>query len=143
MNLKVNRLSYVRPQGDHRRVETLEMSDLQDSVAFFSRADHAISFFERARDWFLHQHVNARFEQTAGDLAVHFRWDCEAHCVHPADQLAPVGGPLGVSFLADAARRFFVEIADGDKLRWSFNGQGAVNAGVLSTKTADADDCCT
>src|SRR5690242_13073877 len=59
------------------------------------------------------------------------------------DQLAPIFGPLYLSFVSDGACGFLVEIADGDELRCAFACERRVNARVLATKTANTDDCCT
>ena len=55
--------------------------------------------------------------RTAGDLAMRFSRYSEARGVDPADQFAPVSGPISFSFAADVARGFFVEIANGGELR--------------------------
>src|ERR1051326_3929412 len=67
----------------------------------------------------------------------------ETHRIDAPDELAPIFGPLHLSFVSDGACGLFVEIADGDELRRAFACERGVNARVLATKTANADDCCT
>ena len=143
MNFEVDGFAHVRPQSDHCRIEPFEMAHLKQCIAFFRSVDHAISFIESARYGLLDEDVNACFQQPARDLAMGFRGHRETDGVNAADQLAPVPGPFSFSFRADVASGFFVEIADGDKLRSAFGGKGAMDTRVLAAKTADADDCCT
>src|ERR1043165_6742113 len=103
MNLKIDWLANMWTQGNHRRIEALEMSDLQDGVSFFRRTDHAVSFLECSRDRFFNQDVNAGFEQAARDLAVRFRRNGDTRSVDVSDQVLPVGGPICLSFTADRA----------------------------------------
>ena len=59
MNLEIDGLADVWSQRDHRGIETFEMSDLKNRVTAFGGFDHAIGFFERSRDRFFNEHVNA------------------------------------------------------------------------------------
>ena len=72
MDLKIHRLANVWSQRDHRGIEALEMSHLENRVALLGGANHSIGFFERSRDWLLDQDVNPRLEQTTRDFAVRF-----------------------------------------------------------------------
>jgi len=87
-------------------------------------------------------HPLARFEQSARDFAVNFGWHGDAGGIDPADQVAPVRGPIGFSFTADRAGCFLVQIADGNEFRRAFGGESRVNSCVLPPETAGADDCC-
>ena len=91
------------------------LSDLKHGLATFRGVDHLVGFFERTRNRFLDEHVNACFEQSAGNLTVDFSGNGEADGVDVADQLAPVRGPISVSLGTDGARRPFVEIANGNE----------------------------
>ncbi len=86
--------------------------------------------------------MNARFEQFARDFAVRFGRYGDAHRIDTTDQFAPVSGPICFSFPTDLAGRFFVQIANGGKLRETFRCERGVNASVLAAETADSDDCC-
>ena len=74
---------------------------------------------------------------------MYFSRNGETDRINAPNQLTPVSGPLDVSFLANAARGFLVEITDCYKLRRAFCRERGMNARVLAAKTAGADDCCT
>src|SRR5215208_5404988 len=142
MNLKIDWLANVRSQRNHRGIEALEVSDLENCVALFGCADHPIRFFERSRYRFFDQDVNARLEQAARNLAVGFSRNSDTRRVDMPDQFTPVRGPLSFPFAADRARGVFVEIADGGELRHSFGGECRVDARVLASEATDSNDCC-
>jgi len=142
VNLEEHRLRHQRQHSSHRRIEALEVSDLEHRAALCRSANHLIRFVERSRDRFFNQDVNAGFEQSARDFAVNFGWHGDAGGIDPADQVAPVRGPIGFSFTADRAGCFLVQIADGNEFRRAFGGERRVNSCVLPPETAGADDCC-
>jgi hypothetical protein len=142
MNLEIDGLAHVWPQGNQRRIEALEVSDLEHGAALCRSANHLIRFVERSRDRFFNEDVNAGFKQSARDFAVNFGWHGDAGGIDPADQVAPVRGPIGFSFAADRAGCFLVQIADGNEFRRAFGGERRVNSCVLPPETAGADDCC-
>src|SRR5215208_4954598 len=101
MNLKIDWLANVRSQRNHRGIEGLEVSDLKNCVASFGCANHPIGFFARSRYRFFDQHVNARLEQAARNLAVGLSRNGDTCRVDTPDQFMPVSGPLSFSFAAD------------------------------------------
>ncbi len=142
MDLKIDGFADVRPQGHHCRIKTFEMSDLKNRIPAFCGFDHAIGFFERSRDWLFNEHVNAGLEETTSDLTMCFSRDRYARSIDTPDQFAPVGGPVSLSFPADRARGFLVQIANRNEFRCAFGGEISMNARVLLTETANSDHCC-
>jgi hypothetical protein len=68
-------------------------------------------------------------------------WNGDTRRVDPANEVAPIPGPVSLSLVTDSARCFLVQVTDCDKLRRSFSRERGVNASVLATKAADSDNC--
>src|SRR5713226_6640715 len=111
MNFKIDGTLDVWPERDQRRIEAFGVADLQYRAAFPARSDHAIRFFQSARDWFLNQHVYAGFEQAASYLAMRFGRNSQTDGVNSADQRVPISRRIRAPFRGGAARARFVEIA--------------------------------
>jgi hypothetical protein len=82
--------------------------------------------------------VNPRFEQAAGNFTVCLGGNCKADRIDTPDQLAPIGGPLNLSFCGDVTRSSLIEIADPATFCKAFCRQRSVNASVLSSQMAHA-----
>src|SRR5215813_7651853 len=117
------------------------MADLQDSISRFGRGDHSICLFKRAGNRFFNQDMNARREQPAGNLAMRFGGDSEAYGVDFADERAPISSRFDVEFRNELSETGLIEVADADKFATTLSRQVCVNAGVLTAKVSDADDC--
>src|SRR5215212_1955854 len=142
MNLKIDWLANVRSQRNQGWIEAFEVSDLENCVALFGCANHPIGFFERSRYRFFDQDVNARLEQSTGNLAVGLSRNSDTRRLNTPDQFTPVRGPLSFPFAADGARGVFVEIADRGELRCAFGRECRVDTRVLASEATDSNDCC-
>src|SRR5712692_1227373 len=141
MNLKIDGIVHMWPQSDKRGIEAFGVTDLQHRAAFLPRSDHAIRFFQRARDWFLNQHVNAGFEQAASDLTMRFGRHRQTHGVDFTNQRAPVGGHTRGILVGNPASLCLIKIADARKLPEPFRRQRGMSTRVLAAEMSYADDC--
>ena len=91
MNLEIDWIADMGAQRHQGRIETLGVADLQNRAAFLPGGNHAIGFFESARDWLFNQHVDAGFKQTARDLAMRLSRYGQAYRINAADERTPVG----------------------------------------------------
>src|SRR5579885_388198 len=140
VNLEIDGVADVRAERDERGVEAFEVSDHQRRLAALGGGGHRVGLIYRARDRFFDEDVDARFEQRAGDLGVRLGRRGEADGVNVADERAPVGRPFRPALFGDRARGLFVRVADRDEARLTFGGERGVDARVLATEAADADD---
>jgi hypothetical protein len=85
--------------------------------------------------------MDAGFKQAAGNFGMRLGGHSQTDSVYALDELAPVGAPLDFSFQGNLPRGRFVEIANGNKLRQTFRGKIGMDACVLPTEMAHADDC--
>src|SRR5258706_5433169 len=120
MNLKIDWIANVWTQRDQSGIETLEVSDLQQRTALCGCRDHFVGLGKRPRDRFLHQHVDAGFEQSKSNLAMRLCWNRKANSVNAADQFAPIRRPVDFSFRGNRLCSLFIEIANGTKLAQAF-----------------------
>ncbi len=76
------------PQGSHGRVESLEVSYLQDAVIPCRRGNQPVGAFQRIADRLLHEHVDARVEKLRSNLSVKCCRGGNADGVNLAQKLA-------------------------------------------------------
>jgi hypothetical protein len=139
MDFEVNGVANVWAQRDKRRIKSLQVSDLQKRPSLFGGPNHLVGFIERARDWFLYQHVYSIFEKRTGNLGMRLRWHNQADGVHFPYQITPVSGPFDASLGSDLARRGFVQVANQLEVSKTFSRQRSMNAGVLFSQVAYTD----
>jgi hypothetical protein len=141
MDLKINWVANVWTQRDQRGIETLEVSNLQQRTAPCGCRDHFVCLSKRPRDRFLHQHMDAGVEQAKSNSAMRLGWNRKTDSIDAADQFAPIRRPVHFSFCGNRLRSFFIEVANGDKLRQSFRGKIRMDSRMLSAEMTYADHC--
>src|SRR5207248_4646188 len=139
VNLEIEGSANVRTQRDERGVEAFEMADLKQRAAFVSRRNHAISFFECARDGLFDEDVDACFQKLAGNLGVRFSRDGEADGLTASDNVPPISRPFRISFDGDVVRGLFVQITNGNEFNQSLIIKRGVDARMLTTQMSNAD----
>ena len=85
--------------------------------------------------------MDTGFEQRARDFGVGFGRHGETHGIDAPDEAAPIGCPSGFAFDGDVARGRLVAVADDDHFGLPLGGERGVNACVLASEMADADNC--
>src|SRR5262249_22754483 len=125
-------------EGEHGRIEALEMPGLQDATAPHRELDERLRLFHRRRERLLDQHVDPRVEEVAGDVVVAVRRDRHARTVDPTDERAMIGERRGAERARDGAGAPSVGIDHGDELG---AGMRRVLLGMEPAEIADAHDC--
>ena len=132
----------MRLERDEGGIETLEMAPLQHPATLFSHRDHSVGLLQRARDRLFNQYVDALLQQATGNLAMRLSGHRKAYRVNSPNQRAPISGPFGLSLGGNRASGSLNKIADGEKLRPAFCGQGRMDPSVLPAKMPDPDNGC-
>ena len=112
MDFEVDGIAHVWTQGYERGIEAFEMADLEQRASLLRGSNHSIGFSQRWRDRLFDQHVNPRFQQSAGDLAMRFRRNRETDGIDAANQIAPIGGPLNFALHRDCTSGVLGNVTD-------------------------------
>jgi hypothetical protein len=131
----------MRPQSDHRWIETFRVADLKHRVALAAGSYHCVSFLNSSRDWLFDETMNARRQKAGRDLGMRFGGNSETDGVHVANQITPVGTQLDLVLVGDLGAAGRIDVADTNKLRSAYLRQRGVDARVLLAKMTNADDC--
>ena len=99
-----------------RRVEALEMADLQHAPAADGELEQRLALVHRRGERLLDQHVDPGVEQVARDGVVQLGRDGDARAVDPAGERAVIGDGLDAERGRDGAGTRGVDVGDRDEL---------------------------
>ncbi len=96
----------------HRRVESLDMSDLDDSIFVGGQTDEIINLGRRGRNWLFDEEMAVVLERGSGNFVVSAGWDHDAHRLDFGQQTLEIRERPGIMFGGYRTSPLLVDIID-------------------------------
>ena len=139
VRLDEQRVGEQRLHGQHRRVEPLQVADLEDAAALAGKRNEVVRLGQGGGDGLFHEHVQVGEQAGAGHLVVQHRGHDHAHRVHQGQQLPVIGERPGATFVRHLRRPLRVGISHAHQFH---PGHFRVFLGMKPSQVADPDNPC-
>ena len=132
------RIAEVGNSGGEGRIETLDMPDLQDQIAFFGQSDELIGLPRIQAQGFFHQKMRVGLKKLLGQLIMAGSGSGDHGGVDASQKTAVVGEFRAKQFGGHAPSVFGQGIDNGGEFDFRHFGQFL---GVKSAQTTRSDNC--
>src|SRR5689334_11219778 len=104
-------------RGSNDRIEPFHMPDLQYTIMFVSGIDQGLRPFDRSRNWFFNEYIDAVFEQIDADSSMIDCRNRQADRIHFAKNVPVIGKCRSLVKSRDFFGTRFENVDYTDKLR--------------------------